>query len=287
MDEHARTEQAALITIISAFRRQSKLFLVIFALVVVCAILYAFLSRPVYRAELVMAPVSTESSSGILSSIGSQFGQLASLAGFQVGQDSELQTNLALLTSKKFTEKFIADNNVVPVLYRDDWDASTNTWQSGKEVSTWEVIDRFSSKICSIRFDPSSKIVRVRMDWYDRELAADWANKIGEQLNREIRNRVIREAGDSIDFLRAELDKTSIVGVEQSIYRLIEAQVAKIMMANVRKDYAFQIIDPAIAPDVDAQVRPNRPLVLVAGILLGFILGGFAVLIKELCRHVA
>ena len=61
-----------------------------------------------------------------------------------------------------------------------------------------------------------------------------------------------------------------------AINSLIESQINKIMLANVRKDYAFQVIDPAMSPSADSQLRPNRPLIVAVGIVLGFFTGGLA-----------
>jgi uncharacterized protein involved in exopolysaccharide biosynthesis len=40
-------------------------------------------------------------------------------------------------------------------------------------------------------------------------------------------------------------------------------------MASVRKDYAFRVIDPAVAADSDQFVRPQRALLIVLGVLFG------------------
>ena len=278
-------EQTALAIVIGSLREQRRLFFICWALILGLAIAYAAFSRPVYRAELVLAPVESDNSSGLMSSLGGQLGQFASLAGINVPGNSSLQTHLALLESKDFTRDFILANGILPELYESDWDTETDTWKKGRERSTWEVLDDFERKVRSVNYDPVSNIVRLRIDWYSGELASEWANVMGDQLNDLVRERAIQEANDSIRYLREELERNSIVGVEQSIYRLIESQVNKIMLANVRKDYAFQVIDPAIPPSDDAQLRPNRPLVAAIGLVLGFVFAAFTAVIVSALRN--
>lgn len=278
-------EQVALTVAIASLRKHRKIFLSVWLAVLGLSIAYAFLARPIYRAELVLAPVESDSDSGLLSSFGSQLGQFASIAGLNLGGNSDLQTNLALLESKEFTRSFIEENNLIPTLFEKDWDVATGDWKAGREKTMWDVLDYFDRKVRTVDYDSLAGIVRLKIDWYSGELASQWANDMGDQLNQMIRRRAIEEAEDSVRYLREELSKNSIVGVEQSIYRLIESQVSTIMLANVRKEYAFQVIDSAIPPADDAQLRPNRWLVVSLGLVLGFVFGGFAAVSIGAIRH--
>jgi uncharacterized protein involved in exopolysaccharide biosynthesis len=113
-------------------------------------------------------------------------------------------------------------------------------------------------------------IVTLTLVWSDREQVARWANLLIERANRDLRQRAIAEAQASTDYLNAELAKTSVLELRQAIYRLLENQIKTVMLANVRDQYAFRVIDPASAPDPDDTVRPKR----LAMILLGMVFGG-------------
>jgi uncharacterized protein involved in exopolysaccharide biosynthesis len=69
------------------------------------------------------------------------------------------------------------------------------------------------------------------------------------------------------------------VEVQQAIYRLIEAQTKKKMIASTREEYAFTTIDPAVTPERHA--RPKK-LSLLA---IGFLLGLFASIAFVLARN--
>ena len=93
----------------------------------------------------------------------------------------------------------------------------------------------------------------------------------------QTRARAIAEAEKSMSYLQSELDKTSIVGIRQGINGLIEDQINQIMLANVRDEFAFRVIDSAIPPSEDDYVRPIRWLYMLAGFILGAVLGSFSV----------
>ena len=60
-------------------------------------------------------------------------------------------------------------------------------------------------------------------------------------------------------------------------YQLIEEQTKTIMLANVRKDYVFKTIDPAIIPE--EKDKPKRALIVILGTMLGGMLSIFISLI--------
>lgn len=88
-------------------------------------------------------------------------------------------------------------------------------------------------------------------------------------------------------YLNGELESASSVELRQSIHRLIEAQVQTIMLANVRQDFAFRVIDPAVVQDADHYVSPRRALLAFMGIVLGGFLGLSISLVREAMRAAA
>ena len=54
---------------------------------------------------------------------------------------------------------------------------------------------------------------------------------------------------------------------------LIEGEIQKKTVAKVQLDYAFAVLSPAIAPDINKYVSPNRPFIIAAGLLAGLLIG--------------
>jgi uncharacterized protein involved in exopolysaccharide biosynthesis len=121
--------------------------------------------------------------------------------------------------------------------------------------------------------DRRTGIVTLTILWSDPEVAAQWATYLVERANEDLRQRAILEAEESIAYLNKELVKTSVVEIRQAIYKLLEIKINSIMLANVQKEYAFRVIDPAAAPDEKDIAWPLRPLFSVAGLVLGGLIG--------------
>ncbi len=86
------------------------------------ALAAAFLMTPIYRAETLLAPVSEEQSAG-LQTLASQFGDLAALAGINVGRGKDKTAEyVAALKSRAASVAFIKEQNLMPVLFADKWD---------------------------------------------------------------------------------------------------------------------------------------------------------------------
>lgn len=241
-----------------------------------------FRAVPIYRAQALMIPVTDNAGKSGLSSLASQFGDLASLAGADLsGSNSGKNEAIALLRSRAFTEKFLREENLLPELYADKWDAVNKTWKvtNEEEIPTlWHGFNFFDSTIRFIEEDKKTGLLTLAIEWKDPKQAAIWANMLVKRLNYETRERTITEAKKSLSYLDQELAKNSSVELQQVIYRLIENQIKTIMLANVRDEYAFKVIDPpAIAPK-GAYIKPKRSLLLGLGFAIGMIFGLIAAL---------
>ena len=157
------------------------------------------------------------------------------------------------------------------------------TWKSSVEIppTEQEVYIDFTSSVLRLGGNKETGTVTISISLHDRHMSAQWANDMVSLLNEKVREQVSTEAERSIEYLKGELDNASSVELRQAINRLIEAQIQTIMLANVRRDFVFRVIDPAIAPDANRFVSPRR--VLLA--FLGLVFGGFVGLSFALTRE--
>ena len=240
---------------------------------------YALMSKPVYRAAAIVIPTSSER--GNLSrSLGgalSQLGGIASLAGINLNNaDTTTEEALAVLESRQFTERFIVDLNLMPVLFESAWDAKNGRWRTDNEEDQPTLAKGaayFSSSILRIARDRQRGLVTVQIDWFDREEAARWANELVARLNEEMRARAIQKTDASLRFLESEFASTGLVGTREAIGRLIESQISERMLANVTHEFAFRVVDAALPPDKDDPIRPNKLILFAVGPILGLVFG--------------
>ncbi len=279
-DHHQFGNDMDLVTSWRLLVRRRNVILRFAAIATMLAVALAFLMPPVYRAEVLLLPASQER--GMIASLMGQFGDLASVAGINVGAteiDSTAQA-VATLKSRTFTDAFIRDEGLMPFLFPDEWDDQTKTWRSKDQIpSAWVAYELFD-RVRSVQENKKNGLVTVAVEWEDPVQAANWANKLVKRLNKQLQHQAITESQKAVSYLQAELARTNATEVQQAIFRVIESQEKNRALASVRDEYAFKIIDPAVVPE--KRVRPRRGLIVVIGMLFGLMLGvAFALVASE------
>jgi len=237
-----------------------------------------------FEAVIVVAAVSNTpggAQMGGLSSLASQFGGIASLAGISVGGDSRKSESLAVLQSESLTEGYIRTNNLLPVLYRRDWDSAKMQWKTDnpeKIPTLWKANQYFKKKIRSVVTDSKTGLTLLTIRWRDPVAAAKWANELIGITNDFLRDKAIAESERNIEYLHQEAAKTNIVEARQAIYSLLQTEINKVMVARGNREYAFKILDPAAVPE-----KPVSPILAIwcaVGTLGGLAVAVFAVLAR-------
>ncbi|MEL7185636.1 MAG: GNVR domain-containing protein [Pseudomonadota bacterium] len=241
--------------------------------------IYAFTASPVYRSEVLVVPVDWERAGASIGTDGG-IGGLASIAGLDLGRSNQSKVEaIATLKSHSFIADFVVDEDIRKVLYADAWDESSGSWDEEPTVNDATI--HFLKQVMSVQEDRGTGLVTLRIDWQDPTVGAQWANQLVDRLNAAMRNRSTEIATASISFLEKELSTTSNADTIQSINRLLEQQIHRIMIANVLTEYAFRVIDPAVPSDLDDPVFPNKTLIILIGFLLGAILSAGLILLSK------
>lgn len=259
----------------------------ILSLSLVAAILAAGISLQmpnIYRAEVLLAPVAEEGSkSGGLSSALGGLGGLASMAGISLGGGGSVEENLAVLKSREFLWRFIKDEKLMPILFADKWDAEAKSWiDSDPEAqpTLWDAYRLFTKGgLLSVSKDKGSGLVTVGIEWKDADLAAQWGNKLVNRLNEFLRQQAIGRSQGNLRYLNKELSHTQVADMRQALFELISQEQKKSMLANTQKEFAFQVIDKAVAPDKKA--KPKRSLIVVLATFVAGFLAVIFVFIRE------
>lgn len=239
---------------------------------------------PVYRASAVLAAATPDRGvgAGLTSAMGS-LGGLAALAGLNVSSGATpADESLAVLRSREFTERFIADRKLLPRLFPQRWDHVNGRWAvpPNRQPTLGQGFRYFDESVRSVLRDKKTGLIDLQIDWTNRDEAADWANDLVRRLNAEMRSRAVAKSDAALVFLRRELEQTPYLESKDAINRLVEVQINQRMIASVTEEFAFALIDRAVAPEEGEIVRPNRPIMVAVGLLLGFSLGVAGVLIS-------
>lgn len=268
-----------------------KVLFLLLALATIAAITtWAWTAELRYKAEIKLMPREPEESNPALQSLLGQFGGIASLAGLSLGGASSEQEFIAWLKSRRTAEDFIQGNDLLPVLFAAQWDASAGTWSKSIEPEDIPTMDDawtlFNRQIRRLSQDQKTRLITLEVHWKDRIAAARWANSLVREANQQLRDRAIEEADASLRYLEQQLRKTSVVELQQAIYRLMEMQIKRKLVADSRPDYAFTVIDPATPPDADNYESPRRFLLLIASLPLGLLVGMCGVLLLHVVPRI-
>jgi uncharacterized protein involved in exopolysaccharide biosynthesis len=244
------------------------------------SIAYALTATKWYRAEVLLAPAEEVTASGL----GGQLGGLAALAGVRVGGGSSAEP-IAVLKSREFARAFIEDLNLLPLLFHEEWDKSEGVWLDDNPEEWPDIRDAikyFHENVLNVTEARDGGLVTLAVEWTDANMAADWARELVVRLNERLRQRALREAATNVAFLQAELARTNVVTLQQSIGRLLESELQKLMLARGNEEFAFRVIDAASPPK--DRVRPNLALIAVVGTMLGAMLALFGVFFLHVLR---
>lgn len=254
----------------------------------VVSVVVALVMTEIYRAEATLAPADQEQASGSLS----QFGGAAALLGVSLpgGGDSQVTNALATLRSRDFIIRFIRENDVrIPLFAGIEGDASmtdpaiydqgAGAWLLDEGEPTDLEAYRAFNDILSVSQDNSTGLVTVAVEWHDPVLAARWVNALIKRINQEVKQKDQAEANSAIAYLSQQLESTQLVEMQRVFYDLIESQTRISMLTDVREEYVFQVVDPAVVPD--QKIAPRRSLIAVLGTMLGAMLALVVVLVRH------
>lgn len=254
---------------------------------------YALYLPDVYTAQAKVAPEDGQGGG----QMGGQLGNLASLAGVNVGSEGSSKTIIAkeILQSRAFLTDFIHRRNLeVPLAATEGWNAKKQEWRINTEVynpkkdswttnkpSEWQLYKALSSKL-SVSQNDETGMLTLSISSQSPQAARQWAEWLLADINKHMREKDVREARNRIDYLRQKLEETSITGMQQVFYQLIESETRTVMLANANDEYVFETIDPAVEPEEASE--PKRALICIVATLTGGLLGTLIVFVREFLK---
>lgn len=239
----------------------------------VLAIAYALLATEWYRAGALLAPVEDQS----MSDIRGQLSGLAAIAGVRTGAGNSSRSEaLAVLRSREFARNFITEFELMPVFLKEPAN-------SKEQPDMRDAVRFFREDVLHVGEDRDSGLVTLGIEWTDPVIAAEWANVLVKRLNDQMRNRASRNAEANINFLRTEMASNNVVALEQSISRIMEGEMQKLMLARGNEEYSFRVIDRAEAPRIRS--RPRRTLIVASVFVVSGILSLLVVFVRSAIRE--
>ena len=272
----------------------------------ITSVAIALMLPNVYTANALLAPA--EQSGGGMSALMQQYGGLASLAGVSLsgGEDgSRARLGMHLMKSRAFIGDFVMRRDILPELMAvDSWDAGSGEvifdpekydalekkWVSnGKPSKSYapslQAAHKAFLSVLTVSQDKLTGYVTVSIDHKSPNIAAKWVTWLVEDVNSAVRAQDVFEAERSIEYLQEQVKNTSLADLQAVFFDLIQSQTETVMLAEVRPEYVFKTIDPAVAPEQKS--KPSRALICIFGTAFGGFLAVAIVLIGYFTRSEA
>ena len=260
---------------------------------IVALIVSLFLTE-VFRAEITLAPADVDQgSTGLMN----QLGGAAAFLGVNVGSSAgdNISTALAILQSRQFIIQFIEKNDLLVSIFASHWDSEareanvdqnkfdlkTGEWLLPNGKPTLQDAYREFSEILNVPGpDRTSGIVTISLDWHNPIESAEWLNQLISLLNMELKLRDVSEANNAIDYLKKQMESTPLVEMQQVFSQLIESQTRIAMLADVRDEYVFRVIDPALTPE--KKYFPSITYFVFFGAFVGLLMSFIIIFVRRM-----
>ena len=280
----------------------SRKIIAITAVFAFVSVIYALSVSNQYKATVLLAPAQSDSAG--LSSALEQFGRFASLAGVSMGSgdSSEAQIAQEVMKSWSFIEGFIVDNDLaVELCAVQDWnkgsdellindgvyDTENKQWLGDNDCggtgppSSWVLFEAFSDRLV-VSENKKSGLVSVSIEYYSPQIAKQWLDMYVAAINAHMQQRQKEKVTSNINYLQAQIDKTSVAEMREVFYTIIEEQMKNKMVAEASPEYAFVAVSPSMVPEEKSY--PQRAFICIVGTLLGGMLSVLLVLVMHYAR---
>lgn len=255
----------------------------------------------VYKSSALLAPLSE--SQGSLSGMAQQYSGLASVVGISLPGGSEVtdsEINVRSLSTRQFVLEFInkykiAESLMTGVEWRfiqeaaeDEFNCTSFNernieYSSGLTTySASEVLEKFFA-VYNVTEDKNSGFITVSLNNRNPQTAAFLLNCLIAEANSRAKERDQQEAAQSISYLEEKIRQNSFSDVDQVLSELVQAKIQQAMLAEIRTDYAFMVLDPPLA--MSTPDSPNRILIIFIFSAFGLFIAFAIVLIKSDLRE--
>ncbi|HOD97928.1 MAG TPA: Wzz/FepE/Etk N-terminal domain-containing protein [Syntrophales bacterium] len=282
------------------------------AAMVFLTVVVSLLMTNIYQSEAVIMPVAGKevgAGGGAAALLAAQFG---GLAGIATPGSTSTQEIVSLLKSNVLREKVIEQHKLLPVLFEEEWDAEKKRWKAeggGFRINlnpiswvssllalvrpppppsiakkkpgipdVWDGI-RALDEMVTVKHDVKQGSITITGQFPDPELAARVVENFLTTLTDHMSAEARRVALTNQKYLEGQLSATTDPFIKQKIYNLIAQQVETSMMAEVKENFAFKILDPPRVPD--QKFKPKRAQMVMLSFVVALFIGIFMAFFLE------
>jgi len=207
----------------------------------------------------------------------------------------------SLALSKNFLIYIIEKYQLLPLLFSEAYNSTTNKWKikkSCKEIKINEftkitgislfkeschpTITQGYEKLLSMisigkseYFKHDNNLIQISIDSPNPHFAQMLLVKLLKEIDNKLRQEAIKRATDNQNYATTIMAKTSDKKIKTHLKTFIYLQIEQVIYAQTNASFLFDIVNPPIVPD--KPIAPKRKLVLTVSLVTGLILGIFIV----------
>jgi hypothetical protein len=264
----------------STFKNSWK-FISIFLAINICVSVIYSLNIPNTYTSIAKLELVDNSQQKSISGAASQFGEIGSFLGMELGGDNESALVSARIDSRFFALKIANLDGILPslmaakgydftankiIFHSKLYDESKNKWNVS--FTNQKIYEKFRSTV-SVSFDQKSQLFTISVKHFSPIFAYELLQLVIDEINLLSRENAVNESEESIAFLQDQLSVNTQSNVILSINALIESQLKAQMLAYVKKDFLLKPVDPAYIPDIKS--GPQRAKIVILWVIFSFI----------------
>tara|TARA_B110000967_G_C18896021_1_gene570704 strand:+ start:104 stop:1045 length:942 start_codon:yes stop_codon:yes gene_type:complete len=279
----------------------SKNFIIVVTLIFsLTSVLYSLSLTNIYKSSGLLQ-VNNADDQGGLSSIASQYGGLASLAGISLPSKSSNKSDYAIETIKSrdflkhllefegIAENLIAaksfDMSSKKIIYDTNiYNSKLKKWTRepnhlGNVIPSYLEIYSIYQEALNINVDSDSGFLTISFSHLSPIFAKEFIDLVIRELNEVSKINDLKESTLALDFLQNQLLKVQQKDIRSSLNELVESQLKTMMLSNIKKDYLVSFIDRSFVPE--SKSSPGRAVICILGAFMGMVLSILIVLIRH------
>ncbi len=260
------SDEINLLDYLKVINRHRRLIILIVLISVVVTAGISLIMTPVFEAKALIAPAAQQKEISPLSGFAAQF-------GISTPASANLSEIVNLLKSNVLRENMMKRNNLLSVFFEKDGLEGLS-----EHERTWKGL-RYLESALKVNLKQKEGMVEVSMQFKDPQKAAGIVNNLLEELTDYMSSEAKRVAETNKKYLESQIDKTSDPLIKTKIYSMIAQQIEQSMMAEVKENFAFKVIDPPKAPD--KRIKPKRRQMVMLSFVASLFGGVFIAFLKE------
>ncbi len=280
--------------------------LIITILFALSGVLISLLLPNVYKSYAVLAPAADNDTASGLSALTGQFSGLASFAGINLNANKggdKVQLAIEIMKSRQFASEFINSHELLAdLMAAESWDSASNQvlyneklydketqkwvrkaeWPLKSKPSMQEAYKEYT-KTVSINVSEETGMITLSVEHFSPYVAEKWVRWLVQDINKKMKQRDLSSSVNNIEYLKKQIEQTNVADMRAILYKLIEEQSKTIMFSEVRDEYVFRTIDPAVIPE--EKFKPKRALICIFMTLIGGVVGVALVFLNYILRR--